>query len=135
MRPEGWERRLLAYIASRKREPFAWGKRANDCCSFANGAVMAMTGRDVMADVRDYANEAGAARALVEAGVSSFEELVDRLLPAIPAGMAQRGDLALVSDGNMPVLMVVQGDMLVGPDHEGLKRAPRTRAAKSWRVG
>lgn len=134
MRPEGWEGRLLAYIASRRREPFKWGKRENDCCSFANGAVIAMTGRDVMKDVRNYRSEAGAARALVEAGVGSFEELIDRLLPALPVGMAHRGDLALINDGNMPALMVVEGEWLVGPDLDGLKRIARAYAIKAWRV-
>jgi hypothetical protein len=134
-RLEGWDIRLLDFIASRRREPFKWGKRENDCCSFANGAAMAVTGKDIMKDVRNYRSEAGAARALVEAGVSSFEELVDRLLPAQPVAFARRGDLALAQKGNETVLTVVEGDFLIGPDLDGLMRLPRSAAVKSWQVG
>jgi hypothetical protein len=134
-RVEGWDIRLLDFIASRQREPFQWGKRENDCCSFANGAAMTVTGKDIMKDVRNYRSEAGAARALVEAGVSSFEELVDRLLPAQPVAFARRGDLALAQKGNETVLTVVEGDYLIGPGLDGLERLPRSVAVKSWRVG
>ncbi len=134
-RLEGWEIALLDFISSRRAAPFQWGKHENDCCSFANGAVMAVTGEDVMKDVRNYRSEAGAARALVEAGVSSFEELIDRRLPALPVGMARRGDLALAQKDNESVLTVVEGDWLVGPDLDGLLRLPRSCAVKAWRVG
>ncbi len=132
-RIKGWERHLLDFIASRRAEPFAWG--ANDCCTFANGAALAVTGENVMEGVRPYSTALGAARALVEAGCRSFEELVDRLLPVVPVGLAKRGDLALIEKDGNGLLMVVEGETLVGPDTSGVMRLPRARAVKAWRVG
>lgn len=133
MRTKGWETRLLDFIASRRAEPFAWG--TNDCATFAADAALAQTGVDPMAEWRGYATEFGAGRVLVDAGAETLADLVQRVLPECPVGMAQRGDIALVNDGNMAALMVVEGDTLVGPDVDGLKRVPRSLAARAWRVG
>lgn len=132
MRPDGWERRLKAFIDARKGQPFAWG--ANDCASFAADAVLAQTGVDPMADWRGYDSEFGAARVLVTAGATSLADLVTRVLTPCPVGLAQRGDVALVMQGNEPTLMIVAGDWLIGPGLERMKMAPRSAAVMTWRA-
>lgn len=132
-RPEGWEQRFVAFLTGRAQMPFAWG--ANDCCTFAADCAEAITGTDPMADLRGYDSEIGAGRVLVKSGVESFEALVDAIFDEVPVGMARRGDLALAMQGNEAGLMVVEGDWLVGPSEDGLKRVPRDRMIRAWRVG
>ena len=132
-RLEGWEHRFVAFLTARAQMPFAWG--SNDCCTFAADCAEAITGTDPMADLRGYDSEIGAGRVLVRAGVESFEALVASRFDEVPIGMARRGDLALVMQGNEAGLMVVEGDLLAGPSETGLKRVPRDRMIRAWRVG
>ena len=51
--------RLTEYINSKRGKPFVWGK--NDCLSFVNGAVRAMTGEWLCGErLRGYSTERGA---------------------------------------------------------------------------
>lgn len=132
-RRSGWQSAFVAFLKERTQMPFAWG--TNDCCTFAADCAQAMTGDDPMADLRGYDSEIGAGRVLVKCGVESFEALVDAIFEEMPIGMARRGDLALAMQGNEAGLMVVEGDWLVGPSEDGLKRVPRERMVRSWRLG
>ena len=56
---------LIPYLESRMRTPFAWGWRANDCASFADGGVRAMTGRSVIRELGvAWTTALGAARVM-----------------------------------------------------------------------
>ena len=127
-RPD-WPERLLAYLAEREAMPFAWW--INDCCTFARGAVLAMTGADLMADVTPYRTPEEAGRILR----APLEEFLDQRLTRVPIGLAQRGDVALVKslDRDRPrmALTIVEGPTLVGP---GAARLPRTAARLAWAV-
>jgi hypothetical protein len=45
-----WPEQLAAFIEARRDMPFDWA--VNDCCVLAADAVLAMTGRDFLADYR-----------------------------------------------------------------------------------
>lgn len=122
---------LLAYIEARQSAPFKWGCRANDCVSFATGAVETMTG--VKMKLPSWSSRAGARRVLRRMG--GLVAAVDGALVRVPLSRAARGDVAVVDTGAGPVLMLVMGDYLLGPDFGGLRRLPRSRAAIAWSIG
>jgi len=121
---------LVGFLSARMRAPFAWGRNANDCVSFALAAAKAQTGREVLGDGVDWRTARGAARVLRRLG--GLEAAVDGCLPAIAVAKARRGDVALVDTATGPALMIVEGVTLVGPGPNGLIRRPRADARKAW---
>lgn len=121
---------LRRFIACRENAPFAWGKDANDCASFARAAVIAQTGKDPLKAVT-WTTARGAARVI--AGHGSIEAVADKALRRIPVSRAMRGDVAAVRDEKHGVsLAIVDGDMLVGPGERGNLRLPRSAMIAAW---
>lgn len=128
-RYENWPDRLAAFFAARLDDAFEWG--VNDCAIFAADAVRAITGEDLAAGFRGrYSSEASAA-ALLDA-FGGIEAILDRALPrrATPL-LAQRGDLAITSEG---ALVVVEGRYAIGPGPDGSLRVPLRACAVAWKV-
>ncbi len=121
---------LIALLDARMRAPFAWGRRANDCVSFAGAAVRAQTGVDVLADLPSWTTAIGAARALKHVG--GLETAVSARLVSVPLALAARGDVALV---DARTLMIIEGHTLVGPGPSGLVRRPRADMVRAWSAG
>lgn len=131
-RLEDWPTRLFAYIAQRRRMPFAWG--THDCCQFARRAVEAITGEDPAAglDLLEYTDAAGAAAYLAEHPIESIPAAAG--LQEIPVLRAQRGDIVLMPSGEHLVLGVCLGGYIAGPGATELEHIPLRRAVKAWRV-
>lgn len=128
-RASDWEQRLSDYIASKREAPFVYGE--NDCCMFAAGAVMAMTGVDPMEEFRgQYKSLSTSIRALKEIGCGDLESTVDSKATEIPIGLAQRGDIAFF-DGSLGV--IIDGYAWFVSD-DGLERIPRGMWDKAWSV-
>lgn len=93
---------LDRYVTARLRTPFAWGRNANDCVSFALGALEA-SGRDLAAlgEIGNWSTQRGAVRALrrfvrqsdglMWAGVTKFVELLQGR--EVSRGFQRRGDI------------------------------------------
>lgn len=131
--------------------PFAWGR--NDCCTFAAGAVEAMTGEDPAAAF-SYHTLAGAVTTLREiTGRDDYAEglacLPDALgFARVAVLCAQRGDLVLVPPGQrddvvgelvcelVPALGVVSlnGRLAVAPGLEVLRLIPVAATLAAWKV-
>lgn len=128
-----WEERLAAYLEPLRERPFEFGR--HDCCTFASGAVQAMTGVDPMAEFRGrYTTSRGAAIALGRIGAGTLEKTMDGKLERVAPGFAQRGDVAMI-DGALviafgPVAIMVG---VVG-GHQGLIRREMAEATVAWRV-
>lgn len=125
---------LARYLAARQALPFAWGREANDCVSFALGAVEAQTGRRLRSRLPNWSTQTGARRVLARRG--GLEAAVSSVLEAIPPAFAARGDIALVRhpQTGAEALFVVEGDTLVGPDASGARRLKRTHMIRAWRA-
>lgn len=131
MRLPDWERRLHALVARRQHTPFEWG--THDCYTFACEVVHAVTGRRV--DVAGpYRGLRGAYRAIKRLGLGGrYHDAVQNVLgPSAPGGLAQRGDLVLLSQPSElidEVLGVCLGNCVAYPGPEGLviRRAVATR--------
>lgn len=139
-----WQDRLVAYLADRHAvSRFGYDHCADpaqdDCCTFAGGAVLALTGVDAMAEFRGrYRTAAGAARALRRYGAGTLPATLDTKFEPIPPAFARRGDLALV-DGAVGVVIGADA-VLIGREEageearEGLVRFGRDRWSRAWRV-
>jgi len=133
IRHANWPELLLAYIAERESRPFKWGKGRQDCCSFAFGAALVMTGFDAMDGIRDYST---AEEADLLLGENPLREYVDARFPALPSpAFAGRGDIALCENDGNPTLMIVEGATLVGPGKRKLERLQRAHVQfLAWKV-
>lgn len=135
MRHAQWEQRLVAYLEKAFDRPHEYG--AHDCMTHAGRVIQAITGRDVYsAHLGKYADERSSLRYLKSIGFASPEAMLDSLLPVIPIGFAQRGDLALLPDG-IPAVVVGGDAAMIGADpgvREGLVLVPRSEWQKAWAV-
>lgn len=134
-RKPDWETRLAAYLDPLRLRPFDWGR--HDCCTFTAGAVQAMTDVDPMPEFRgQYSTAIGSARALVRLGRGTLAATLDEKFEAVPASLAQRGDIVM-SNG---LLGICWGGVLfaVGREgeREGLVRIDRRQwgEPRAWRV-
>lgn len=131
-----WASLLSAYLLERKAQPFAWVK--NDCCTFAAGAVIAMTGRDPMADLRGkYKTRAGAGKLIARAG--NLQALASQYLGAPLASplLAMRGDVVLFDMGEPhgpAALGICIGTHFAAPGPECTEIIPMCAAVTAWRV-
>lgn len=125
-----WESALVRYLKDRARMPFAWF--VNDCCTFANGGVIAITGEDLMTEFQPYrtAEEAGKLFRL-----KTLEQYMDERLPRADLSETRRGDLALVNVDRRLTLAIITERGLTGPGLNGSEILPRESADICWRVG
>lgn len=132
MRHPDWPERLARFIEERRSAPFQFGSSAHDCCSFAAGAVNAITGVDP-STAWPYRNEIGARRLIIEAG--GLDSLVTRALgePVHPA-QAGRGDVVLAELEEGPTVGVCLGRDCVFPADVGVTFRPRSVIALAWNV-
>jgi hypothetical protein len=134
-RKPDWETRLAVYLEPLRLRPFAWG--SHDCCTFASGAVEAMTGVDPMPEFRGrYTTARGSVKALRKIGAGDLATTLDRKFRAVSPALAHRGDIVM-SGG---LLGICLGGFLVAVgaegEREGLIRidAARWNEPRAWHV-
>ncbi|MDF0489213.1 hypothetical protein PX554_13815 [Sphingomonas sp. H39-1-10] len=134
-RKPDWDARLAAYLEPLRLRPFAWG--SHDCCTFAAGAVEAMTGVDPMPEFRGrYSTAIGSARAITRFGKGTVAATLDSKFEPVAAALAHRGDIVMTEG----LLGICWGAALfaVGSEgeREGLVMIDRRRwvDARAWRV-
>ena len=136
-----WDTRAFHdFLYARAAVPFAWG--TNDCASFAADGILAITGVDVMAELRGYTSGAGALQKIhdVTGGTTLVDAvtwcaakhgLVEREYPL----MAQRGDLVIYKNGDGELaagLVHLSGRHIVSPGDTCLLRLSITAVVRSW---
>lgn len=131
MRLADWQLRYAAYVSSRTGMPFAWG--TNDCCTFAAGAVQAVTGKDPMVAVPSYNTALTAAR-LIEAG-GGLKALATALLgqPVAPL-VAAVGDVVLLHNEGRELLGICNGINALAPGPAGVVPLEMTDASAAWKI-
>lgn len=126
-RIDNWPKALSAYFRSMEKVPFKFGE--NDCGLFACGAVQAITGVDLAADLRGtYSDAEGEKQVLLEIAAKAG-------LQSIDVKKAQRGDVALHIGKNGPSVMVVDGTHCIGPGENGFVIVPMSECSEAWRIG
>lgn len=129
-----WPERLAELVESRRHAPFAWGMQ--DCMIWAADAVLACTGDDPATAWRGtYATEEQAEAIMAGfGGQRAMIEAVQAARGALPCPLdfAQRGDTALVRQGNQLLLAVVLDGMLAAAGDDGLLMLPLHGALRCW---
>lgn len=121
---------LLALIEERQATPHKWGREANDCASFVLAAIEAQTGRNAGGRIT-WSGRKGGLRVIKRLG--GMERAFDRYFVRIPPAQAMRGDIAGVADPTFGIHpMIVEGETLVGPGENGLRRLPRRAMIMAW---
>lgn len=128
-RLDNWPTLLAKYFAEKKDKPFIWGE--NDCCRFADGAVIAITGKSMMKSFV-YQNEKQALK-LLKTGLKDVasKELGQSINPLF----AQRGDVVLVARGEMPALAICDGAVWHGAGLTKMETGQMSEAICCWKVG
>jgi len=127
-----WQSRLSEYIGSVRDGglQFQYGK--HDCCTFAAGAVEAITGVDPIPEFRGkYQTEIGSLKALKKLGAGNLEATLDAKFPAQGIAHAQRGDLVFC-EGNLGVVM---GRWAWFLSDDSLERIALQDCSRAWKVG
>jgi hypothetical protein len=135
-----WQSRLSEYILRNARRPFRYGEL--DCGLWVAGAIEAMTGVDVAAELRGYTCRRQAFDRIAAAcGSRSIEKIADHLaakfgILEISPAFAQRGDAVQLERGAKAKLGVVgmNGLEILIPYREGLLRVPMRLAVRAWHV-
>lgn len=120
---------LHRFLAERGPMPFEWGDHSNDCVSCAAAAVVVQGGKDLVKRMR-WSNEEEAYAALDKAG--GLEVAVSKRLTPITPAFAKRGDIGAIEAGNGLILVIVEGEALVGPGPERMRRLPRKLMVRAW---
>lgn len=128
-----WPERLNNYFDSVAKKPFQWGE--NDCCTFARGAVQAITGHVIKADAFDsYRCRSTAALLLKDIGLK--ERVTAALGEPIEPTFAQRGDIVMYEhEAHGPALGVCAGAVFYAPGDNFLQWRRMFEAECAWRVG
>lgn len=132
-----WPARFVAYLESKQALPFAWG--VNDCATFCAGEVLAITGVDLLSDLRGSWSGALSARRRMEQ-LGGLEMAVRGVLgrPLDSPRLAQRGDVLLVHPlSDYPIFLAVcDSDRWAAPSGSGLIRGLMDEeVALAWGIG
>lgn len=126
-----WPLRLAAYVEAARALQFAWA--AHDCCTWAAGAVEAITG--VRPPLPLYDGQRSATRLLRAMGGLQVAVMDVLGTPVAPA-LARRGDVVLLEQlPGRHALAVCVGHAWAAPGPHGLAFGPLAEAVAAWRVG
>jgi hypothetical protein len=133
-----WRVRLIDYVLSIERQPFAYG--ACDCFTFAGGAVAAMTGEVLFPQyIGAYTTRFGMLRTLLRNGHRSVLEAARQATgalgwPAIAEADAMMGDIVVLPGEPLHSLAVVWDSGVVARMLDGLALVPNGHALSTWRI-
>lgn len=136
-----WQSALSAYLLSVYAVRFHYGEL--DCGLFVAGAIRAMTGVDVAADLRGRYRNRREAFAAIRAlcGHPTMGAIADHLarvhgIEEISVLCAQRGDAVQLRHGRAASLGIVamHGTEILTPYAAGILRLPLSHATRAWRI-
>ena len=126
-----WEDRLNAYLTTNAVKEFEWG--THDCCTFAGGAVEAMTGENPMEPFIGLYNNQSTAEELISRYCNGqlYKGLIKVLGSPIPGVKAQRGDVGFFN-GCCGVIIGSYGLFLIDGQ---LGMIPIRQIRRAFRIG
>ena len=133
-RGKDWPQALSNACHKYKDTPHEWG--THDCVIFCAKVVEAMTGEDLIADLKgQWTTQIGAARVIKSNGFDSLDEMVSDYLPEKPLPFIGRGDIVICDGDNGEFIAVVMGHNCVAPGPKGLNSVPVSFAKKGFAIG
>ncbi len=131
-----WEARLARLVRERRNVPYAYG--TNDCATFAQDAVFAVTGIVLLPGVERPRGFLAAARFMISRGWENVEEMTTDILGETSSDdplRSRRGDIVSFEKGGEKHLAVRVGSEAVSPLDRGLGVIGSRHWARSWKVG
>lgn len=132
-RRTNWQIYLANYIDDVRALEFEWGKF--DCCQFALGAEVILTGDTRWPEfIASYNSKREAYKLLAKHSDGGLFALLDTRLERIDPVLAQRGDLIghMTPEGEGVGINDITGIWAAGAD--GLLLMPHKAAAAAWRL-
>lgn len=123
-----WEARLSATIMEWRERPFRWDR---DCARRNAAFVIAQTGKDPLSGLRGQYRTKRQALQLLAA--KPMTEFLDERFPRVPAALARRGDIALVQENCLG--LVIGGEAMFCFEDSGTVMVPRSEWEGVWGVG
>lgn len=127
-RSVGWEDRLTRVIRDWRKQRYDWSE---PCGIFMADCVVAVAGRDPLADVRGRLLTKRDWAAWLRREGGKVAALTRRVGPEIPTESAIMGDV-LLADGAVGIHIGCGGAFLM---KEGLGMVPLSECEKAWAVG
>lgn len=133
IRKKNWPSRFAALVDLARPTPFAWG--SHDCCLWAASAVLAITGEDPGAALRNTYFTAHAALHILES-LGGLEGAGALMGTPIEPTHATVGDIGLVTwmDGTRSLGVRSMTTWMCAGDH-GIEHLPLDAASHAWGVG
>ena len=133
---DGWNEALNALLLASLGKPFAWGQ--HDCKTLAAEALDVQYGTDFRARAAEaYAGHGETELRALCADSGGIDKVVEDWLGTnvLPINLCERGDIVLYADddGKPYGLAVHDGQQLVAPGTDGLRRVNMTRGLHGWR--
>ena len=137
-RNEDWQTRLGSFILGASQQKLKYGLM--DCGIFCAGAIEAMTGINVIADLQPYSSRRGAYKAIkamcgsaTVPGVAKF--LAERSgAKEVPVLMAHRGDPVVIDDSSFGII-ALDGIAILTPSRDGIIRLELNRETRAFHIG
>lgn len=132
-----WPARLHDFVDGVKRKPFDW--QGHNCGEhWAAGAVMAITGEDIVAPWRGrWSSARGMIRVMYNDGFGNLADWLATVLPEIHISQARQGDIAAITkdDAFGYTLGIVNGETILVLTDDGMGLKPLFDATRAFRVG
>jgi hypothetical protein len=126
-----WDRRLTSHLFGRLRERFSYG--GLDCVLFAANAVQAMTGTDLLGELRGKWHTKSQAMRMI-ASLGGLRAAVAGVMGPASEQVPKRGDLVLCELGLGPTLCLSWGIGVLGPGAEGLMTMRLPAQFETWSI-
>lgn len=132
-----WPKRLHDFVDGVKRQPFDW--TAFNCGEhWAAGAVMAVTGEDIVAPYKGrWSSARGMVRVMKNEGHADLADWLGSILPEQHVSRVRPGDIAAIpkDDAFGFTLGIVNGEMIMVLGEQSMGLVPLFDATRAFRVG
>lgn len=136
-RCDNWPAKLDLFIEEKRRHVFDW--TTNNCAFFAADWVAMLTSVDPASSFRDEVTGPMAAKKALERHGGIVEIAAQAFgrwnWPAVPAHLAQRGDVVVTETDSGPALGVFLGHCAAFVGADGLMFVPPAKLTGAWRIG
>lgn len=131
-----WQIHFHKYLSENKKRDFQWGDW--DCITFANGALKAISGVDVMPPELKWRNENEAMEAIQDYG-RTFANAVKKAcrsagLEPVDVKYITAGDICVYMNDNEELCGICDGFALISPSDTGYAFNKCSTARLAWRV-
>ena len=130
-----WQVLLIEFIEEHKDTPFEWGKW--DCCIFANAALKAISGKNVIPKDLKWKDEKTAMKAIKDYGKTLNGALTKACkgagMEVIQPAFATAGDLILFKEES-ELAGIHDGFNILAPTDDGITTKDPSLTIKAWRV-